>query len=109
MFVKLYSQQRFISSSKTYCIVLKEDVTPLVLHQEEEGEDGGEEDEEHADHHHQAAVKHPAKNPRGIMVNGTVSCHELDIMIRSSELTSAPLHCYSPEVMFALLGLGLHL
>ena len=77
MFVKLYSQQRFISSSKTYCIVLKEDVTPLVLHQEQEGEDGGEEDEEHADHHHQAAVKHPAKNPRGIMVNGTINIRSL--------------------------------
>ena len=66
-----------ISSSKTYCIVLKEDVTPLVLHQEQEGEDGGEEDEEHADHHHQAAVKHPAKNPRGIMVNGTINIRSL--------------------------------
>ena len=40
----------FVFSSKTYCIVLKEDVTPLVLHQEEEGEDGGEEDEDDAHH-----------------------------------------------------------
>ena len=45
----------------TYCIILEEYMTPLILHIEEEGEDDADEGAGDADDHYQASVHHGRK------------------------------------------------